>query len=316
MKKAILLTSALVFSFIACTEKEVPCQEKTWYADMDGDGLGDPNNTYQGCSAPTGYVENSDDDDDKGNQSIIPENGYSTPESYDNRTLIWSDEFSGDQLDETFWNYELGNNGGWGNNELQNYQRGNTEVKDGYLIITAKRENGSYTSSRLTTEGKFDFKYGRVDIRAALPRSQGVWPALWMLGANFKQVGWPMCGEIDIMELIGGSGDGRDNTVHGTVHWDNFGSYANYGGSFTKNSGRFNGEFHVFSIEWNENEIIWYVDDQQFHVIDTTPSGLAEFQENFFFIFNIAVGGNWPGDPDGSTILPQYMIVDYVRVFQ
>lgn len=315
MKKTFLLLSAIFF-MLSCSEKDTPCQEQTWYADFDGDGLGDPSNSFKSCTAPTGYVENADDDDDKGNQSIIPENGYTTPESYDDRTMIWSDEFDGEQLDEEYWNYELGNNGGWGNNELQNYTRENTEVKDGYLIITAKRENGSYTSSRLTTEGKFDFKYGRVDIRAALPKGQGIWPALWMLGANFRTAGWPKCGEIDIMEMVGGNANGRDDTVHGTVHWDNFGSYANYGGSFTKKSGRFYGEFHVFSIEWNEKEIIWYVDDEQYHVIDTTPQGLLEFQENFFFLFNVAVGGNWPGSPDSSTLFPQYLIVDYVRVFQ
>ncbi|MGR3809675.1 glycoside hydrolase family 16 protein [Jiulongibacter sp. NS-SX5] len=316
MKIKMLTSSLLLVLAMACTETETPCVKKVWYADLDNDGKGDPNNSFEACEAPAGYVANADDDNDKGDVKIIPETGATSPEAYDGMTLIWQDEFSGTELDESFWNYEIGNNGGWGNNELQNYSRENTEVTDGHLIITAKRENGSYTSSRLTTEGKFDFKYGRVDIRAALPKDQGIWPALWMLGANFRDVGWPKCGEIDIMEMVGGIADGRDNTIHGTVHWDNAGSYASYGGSYTKPSGIFNGQFHVFSIVWDENEIRWLIDDEQYHVIDTTPAGLSEFQENYFFIFNVAVGGNWPGSPDGTTQFPQRMVVDYIRVFQ
>jgi beta-glucanase (GH16 family) len=162
--------------------------------------------------------------------------------------------------------------------------------------------------------GKKEFKYGRVDIRAALPKGQGIWPALWMLGSNFSDVGWPMCGEIDIMELVGG--DGKDNIVHGTTHWDNNGSYANYGGSYRLPTGIFNDEFHVFTIIWDESKIAWLVDDKQYHSIDISPAALSEFRQEFFFIFNVAVGGNWPGSPDGTTEFPQRMIVDYVRVFQ
>jgi len=135
-----------------------------------------------------------------------------------------------------------------------------------------------------------------------------------MLGSNFPEVGWPGCGEIDIVEMVGGQG--RENTIHGTVHWDNAGSYASYGGSNTMETGTFNDEFHVFSIIWDETEIRWLVDDEQYHVIDITPEELNEFQKEFFFIFNVAVGGNWPGAPDGNTVFPQWMVVDYVRVFQ
>ncbi|MEQ9008202.1 MAG: glycoside hydrolase family 16 protein, partial [Ekhidna sp.] len=205
-----------------------------------------------------------------------------------------------------------------GNNELQYYREDNTSVSDGYLTIEARKEsfNGrSYTSSRLTTEDKFDFNYGRVDIRARLPEGQGIWPALWMLGANFRSVGWPSCGEIDIMELIGG-GDGRDDVVYGTAHWDNDGTKADFGGNTQLSSGKFSDQFHVFTIIWDANSITWFLNDQQFHTMDITPTALSELRNNFFLIFNVAVGGNWPGSPNATTTFPQRMFVDYIRVFQ
>ncbi len=252
-------------------------------------------------------------------EPIIANIGYSTPDNYEGKTLVWQDEFSGDQLNLSNWVHEIGNNNGWGNSELEFYQAGNTIVQDGYLTIKAKKEtvNGfSYTSSRMVTKGKKEFKYGRVDIRAILPKGQGIWPALWMLGSNISSVNWPKCGEIDIMEMIGGGVD-RDNKVYGTPHWDNAGQYASYGGSTILSGGKtFSDEFHVFSIVWDATKIIWYLDDIQFHVIDITPAELNEFQKEFFFIFNVAVGGSWPGNPNTSTVFPQRMIVDYIRVFQ
>ncbi len=248
----------------------------------------------------------------------IPTTGFTSPDSYDGMTLVWEDEFDGNSLNSSNWSYEIGRGqNGWGNNELQYYRRENTSLQDGNLIITAKRENfegAEYTSSRLVTLNKQDFRYGRIDIRAVMPRGQGLWPALWMLGSNFPEVGWPRCGEIDIMEMIGGSG--REKTVHGTVHWDNEGSRAQFGGEKSLTNGTLSDQFHVFSIEWNATEIRWLIDNEQYHVIDTTPAGLDEFRRKFFFIFNVAVGGDWPGSPDGSTSFPQHMIVDYVRVFQ
>ena len=133
-----------------------------------------------------------------------------------------------------------------------------------------------------------------------------------MLGENFSSTGWPSCGEIDIMEMIGGNG-WNDRTVHGTVHWEDNG-HASYGGHNTLSSGMLADEFHVFSIIWSPSSIKWLRDDIQYHIIDI--NNLSAFHNNFFFIFNVAVGGNWPGSPDGSTIFPQTMIVDYVRVFQ
>jgi len=251
-------------------------------------------------------------------EELIPVKGYSTPSIYDGYNLVWADEFEGQELNAENWIFELGTgSNGWGNNELQYYRKENTRVNNGCLFIEAKKENYSgrnYTSSRIITKGNKAFKYGRIDIRAALPKGQGIWPALWMLGSNIDTNGWPSCGEIDIMEMIGGAG--KDNTVHGTAHWDNAGSYASYGKGYTLPSGIFAEEFHVFSIVWDATSIKWYMDDIMYNVIDITPSGLSEFQKEFFLIFNVAVGGNWPGSPDSTTIFPQHMIVDYVRVFQ
>lgn len=250
----------------------------------------------------------------------IPSEGYTTPLSYSGYNLVWSDEFDGSSL-STDWTYEIGTgSNGWGNNELQYYREQNTTVSDGYLTIEAREEAFSgqnYTSSRIITENRQEFKFGRIDIRAVLPEGQGIWPALWMLGANFREIGWPKCGEIDIMEKIGGAG--RENNVFGTLHWDNNGSHActcGQGSGYTLSNGTFAGEFHVFSLVWDASEIKWYVDDEHYKTIDITPADLDEFKEKFFFIFNIAVGGNLPGSPDASTQFPQQMIVDYIRVFQ
>jgi beta-glucanase (GH16 family) len=134
-----------------------------------------------------------------------------------------------------------------------------------------------------------------------------------MLGDNIQTVGWPSCGEIDIMEMVGGSG--RENTVHGTVHWENDG-HVYTGDGYTLQSGIFADEYHVFSIIWNETSITWFVNDSQFYQISITESHMTEFHQKFFFIFNVAVGGNWPGSPDETTVFPQQMRVDYIRVFQ
>ena len=322
MNSIIALSLFAILNF-SCSKGDEPCVKKTWYQDADGDGKGNKASFFDACEQPPGYVSNADDDNDtviKPIISIIPAKGYTTPTTYPNLKMVWSDEFEGTNLNEKFWNYEIGNNNGWGNNELQHYKKENTSVKDGYLIVEAKNEsagNQIYTSSRLTTQNKYNFKYGRVDIRAALPKGQGIWPALWMLGKNITTVSWPKCGEIDIMEMVGGnSGVGSDKTTYGTAHWDNNGTRALYGGNTKLTSGIFNDEFHVFSIVWDAQKIVWYLDDKQFHVIDTTPAGLSEFQEEYFLLVNLAVGGDWPGKPDGTTVLPQYLVVDYIRVFQ
>lgn len=249
------------------------------------------------------------------NTKGLPSGGYVSPMSYPGYTLIWNDEFDGTSLNLADWTYEIGG-GGWGNNELQYYRAENTSVANGLLTINVHEENfggRNYTSSRIKTQAKQFFQYGKIDIRAVLPRGQGLWPALWMLGESFAQVGWPASGEIDVMEMIGGSG--REDTVHGTVHWQQAGSHASYGGSHTLSGETYADKYHVFSIEWDSTTIRWLLDGVQYHVIDITPSELSELQGEFFFIFNVAVGGNWPGSPDATTLFPQRMLVDYVRVF-
>lgn len=253
--------------------------------------------------------------DDEGKLSI-PETGYSSATSYPGMTLVWQDEFTGTDVDPANWTFETGA-GGWGNNELQYYQPENTSVVDGNLVITAKKESVSgsqYTSSRLITAGKQEFKFGRIDIRATLPEGQGIWPALWMLGANFFTSGWPACGEIDIMELVGHT----PGQVHGTVHFGADVASHQYTGSskILPGGAKFSQEYHVFSLVWEENLIKWLVDDVQYFQISSNAVNPWPFNEKFFFIFNIAVGGQWPGSPDNTTVFPQYMIVDYIRVFQ
>jgi hypothetical protein len=253
--------------------------------------------------------------DDLDNTLRIPETGFESATEYQGMDLVWFDEFDEGQNIENNWKFEYGGNG-WGNNERQNYRKENATIHDGgYLVIEAREEKyggNNYTSSRIITKGKFDFKYGRVDIRASLPYGQGIWPALWMLGSNISSVGWPSCGEIDIMELIGN----KPATTHGTIHWSNAGDHAQYGGSKTLSSGIFYDDFHVFSVIWDESHIEWLLDDTKFFTADITPQELSEFHKNHFLIFNVAVGGNWPGYPNSTTVFPQRMIVDYIRVFQ
>lgn len=302
---------------------EVPVKTNTGIANHNYESSGDYTIRVQANATASQFIEEEVDITITlagDGELTIPSTGYTSPTSYDGLTLVWEDDFSGASLSTSNWTYEIGRgSNGWGNNELQYYRQENTRLQDGHLIITAKKENFSeaaYTSSRLITKDKQSFQYGRVDIRAVLPKGQGIWPALWMLGANFGTVGWPQSGEIDIMEMIGGAG--REKTVHGTLHWDNSGTYACTCGDdgYSLSTGIFADEFHVFSIVWNASTITWYVDNIQFHQIDITPAEMSEFDAPFFFIFNIAVGGNWPGSPDATTIFPQYLIVDYIRVFQ
>ena len=244
-----------------------------------------------------------------------------SPASYPGYQLAWADEFEQSELDLTAWNFDIGG-GGWGNNELQYYQQDNVELDRGHLVITAKREakgGRSFTSSRIKTEGEMEFGYGRVDIRAALPRGQGIWPALWALGADFRQAGWPFCGELDIMEMIGGAG--REDTVHGTMHWNVGGRDRPYaptyeGGQFSTAAGDFGSGFNVFSMIREPGRVQWLVNDElYFQRTLTSAPDFEPFANPFFLIFNIAVGGNWPGAPDAQTAFPQRMVVDYVRVF-
>ncbi len=247
--------------------------------------------------------------------------GYFSPEDYEGYNRIWQDEFLGASVNSANWTFETGdgcpNNCGWGNNELEYYRPENGWVADSVLTIEARKENygtRNYTSARMISRNKFSFQYGRVDIRALLPLGQGIWPALWTLGNNIGTVGWPQCGEVDIMEMVGGSG--HENTVYGTAHWDNNNSHAQYGTAKTLASGTYADEYHVFSIVWDETSIKWYVNNVQFNEIDITPAEMSEFHQPYFFVMNVAVGGTWPGNPNSFTVFPQQMKIDYIRVFQ
>jgi beta-glucanase (GH16 family) len=290
--------------------------------EMEGDEVFFLNVTdLSGASAATMRVEVTIENDDISIDYDIPPAGYTTPSSYPGYKLMWQDEFDGSSLNEDDWTFEQGNGrSGWGNKELQFYRRENTDIHEGHLVIQAREETFggfNYTSSRIKTQRKVNFTHGRVDIRAALPEGQGIWPALWMLGENITDVGWPRCGEIDIMEIVGH----EPGTLHGTVHYANpDGVHLFTGGKTVLPGGaRFSSRFHVFSIIWKEDLIEWYLDDVKYFTV--TPSILGSgnpypFNEPFFLIFNVAVGGNWPGSPDGTTVFPQNMYVDYVRVFQ
>ena len=275
-----------------------------------------PKNTTVSVNAAKGTIIT-----ENGTNLTTDNTGYTTPNSYAGYTLAWTDEFSGNALDMNAWNQEIGNGtNGWGNNELEYYTSStkNCFVSNGNLIIEARKEpiNGlSYSSARLTTQNKKTFTFGRIDIRAKLPVGKGIWPALWMLGSNITSVGWPACGEIDIMELIG-TYPGR---VHSTLHWKaTNGNHASMGSQINLTSGDFSQQFHVYSLVWKQDTLDCLMDDQLIFRLTKTDVGAATYPFNAsqFFIFNVAVGGDWPGPPDANTSFPQRMFVDYVRVFQ
>ncbi|MDP9204614.1 MAG: glycoside hydrolase family 16 protein [Gemmatimonadota bacterium] len=245
--------------------------------------------------------------------------------------LAWSDEFdglAGAPVDGTRWVAETGG-GGWGNQEREYYTTRPENVSldgAGHLVITARAEPANspyscwygvcrYTSARLKTKDRFEQTYGRFEARIRIPRGQGLWPAFWMLGNNIDPVGWPQCGEIDVMENIGR----EPAVVHGTMHGPGYSGANGIGGDYTLASGAFADDYHVFSVEWNTIEVRWLVDEREYR--RTTPTNLPNgttwvFDHPFFLLLNVAVGGAWPGDPDASTVFPQQMLVDYVHVYR
>ncbi|HEX5601576.1 MAG TPA: glycoside hydrolase family 16 protein [Pyrinomonadaceae bacterium] len=232
--------------------------------------------------------------------------------------LVWSDEFNGTTISSANWGFDLGG-GGWGNNELENYTNRsvNARVENGNLVIEARRENfggNAYTSARMKTQGKQSFGINTwVEARINAPEGQGIWPAFWMLGNSISTVGWPSCGEIDIMEIQG------QNPLRnfGTIHWaDQNGVHASFGGTFNSSSSLTAG-FHTFAISRTSTAIKWYVDRVQYAEANISGgiNSTSEFQAPFFIILNVAVGGNFVGNPDASTVFPQQMQVDWVRVW-
>jgi beta-glucanase (GH16 family) len=239
------------------------------------------------------------------NENPVPDATYWRQLTYQ---LVWADEFNGPDINTADWNFETGG-GGWGNNELQYYKAANASIKNGALVITAKKklvQGYNYTSARMTTQGKQEFTYGKIEARIKLPLGQGLWPAFWMLGANINTIGWPGCGEIDIMEHIN-----TDNLVYGTMHW-NYNGHAYYGTSFSTTPA----VYHVYSIEWDATEIRWYVDGSLYLTGNTTINNTEEFHKPFFILLNLAVGGNWPGQTVDESKLPAKLFIDYVRVYQ
>lgn len=240
-------------------------------------------------------------------------------------TLVWSDEFESETIDESKWSFQFGTGADegldrWGNNELQYYtdRPENAYIEDDKLHIVAlneRFEGMNYTSARIRTKEKGDWQFGRIEILAKLPEGQGIWPAVWMLPTDEIFGGWPKSGEIDIMELVGH----QPSTIHGTVHfgpdWPN---NQFKGNSYSLSNEKFSDDFHLFSIEWEQNKITWYVDGNEFYSV--TPATLQPhqypFNARFHLIMNLAVGGIWPGNPDSTTEFPQSLVVDYIRVYQ
>ncbi len=230
------------------------------------------------------------------------------------QSLLWSDEFNNSGApDPSKWGYDIGTGGGgWGNNELQYYtnRTDNAEVSGGVLKVKAKKENFSgsaYTSARLISKGKFDFKYGKIEFSAKLPDGVGTWPALWMLGSSISTVGWPACGEIDVMEHRGM----ELNKIFGTVHHPGH-SGGNADGGTKVISGATTG-FHKYTCEWTAAAIKFYVDDQVYYTFPNNSS--VPFNSNFFIIMNVAIGGNFAGAVD-PALTSAIMEVDYVRVYR
>jgi beta-glucanase (GH16 family) len=243
-------------------------------------------------------------------------------------TLTWSDEFNGlngSGVDASKWVVETGGNG-WGNQELEYYtsRPQNAYEKDGNLVIKVLQEKykgpdgvtRDYTSARLKTLGKFEQTYGRFEARIKIPRGQGIWPAFWMLGSGIDKPGWPACGEIDVMENIGK----EPSLVHGTIHGPGYSGAHGIGAPFSLSDGsKMADDFHVYAVEWEPNVLRFYVDE---HLYATrTPADLPKgtkwvYDHPFFLLLNVAVGGGWPGSPDASTVFPQEMLVDYVRVYR
>jgi beta-glucanase (GH16 family) len=221
--------------------------------------------------------------------------------------LVWSDEFNGTSVDQTKWNIDTGNPGV--NNEEEYYQAANVTETGGNLVITAKQQSVGgqpYTSAKLETYGKFSTTYGRIEARIALPMVNGTWPAFWMLGTNINTVGWATCGEIDIMEHVN-----TTNTILGTMHWNDNGN-TQYGLSTTTTPG----DFHVYAVEWDANSINWYVDNTLYCTgnIANNINNTGAFQNPFYIILNLAIGGDLPGNTIGT--LPATMLVDYVHVYK
>ena len=289
--------------------KPVEGSSSSWIASRSSNSRNDVNSS----SHQSGLDPKSSSSKD----TASTEQGRSKP----SKEYLWNDEFDGESIDTSKWNFEIGTGAsGWGNNEWEYYtsRKENAYIKDGVLHIRAQKEDykgSKYTSARMLTKGKFAFKYGTVEARIALPVGKGIWPAFWMLGDNFDKVGWPACGEIDIIEAVN-----SENIVYGTNHWANGSEYATYG----NNTGNYRDQkhemditqFHTYKFTWNEKYIRMFVDDFMYHeiLIEGNQGDTEEFHKPFFFLLNVAVAGNRPGFEVDDTQFPNEMLVDYIRV--
>ena len=248
------------------------------------------------------------------------------PEGY---TLVWSDEFNGKDgslPDASKWTYDIGGNG-WGNHELEYYtnRSENARIEGGKLVITARQEaftgpDGTkfkHTSARLKTQGLFSQAYGRFEARIKLPAGQGMWPAFWMLGENIGSVDWPKCGEIDIMENVGKEPGINHGSLHGPSSTN---PTSDLTATITLPAGqKLSDDFHVYAVEWEPAAVRFYLDTSLYATFTSEQwpaGGRWVFDHRFFLILNVAVGGDWPGSPDATTVFPQTMLVDYVRVYK
>jgi beta-glucanase (GH16 family) len=231
--------------------------------------------------------------------------------------LKWSDEFdgpAGSAPDPRSWAHEIGG-GGWGDAQRQSYTSSTTNAAitaDGQLAITAAREaTGEITSARLETKGLRSFRYGTVEARIQVPRGRGVWPAVWMLGSNIDEVGWPACGEIDIMEHVGS----EPTAVHGTVHGPGFAGVARGIGRSIATSTELADDFHIYGVRWEPDRITWLLDGSPYFSVtpDDLPAGGWVYDHEFYLLINVAIGGSWPGN-DSEPDLPVTLLVDWVRV--
>jgi beta-glucanase (GH16 family) len=238
-----------------------------------------------------------------------------------NYDLVWNDEFDGDSgtaPSDSKWTYDIGTGqNGWGNNELQSYTNNSKNIsKDGlgHLVITAIKDgSGNYTSARIKTEGLFSQQYGRIEARIKTPTGSGIWPAFWMLGSNIKDVGWPQCGEIDIMEQKGKF----SNITYGTLHGPGYSGGEAISTAYGLQNDRFDMDFNIYAVEWDENQIDFYVNNYLYKRVKPSDiPGEWVFNQPFFIIMNVAVGGNFVGPPNINTPFPCSMYIDYIRVYK
>ena len=261
--------------------------------------------------------------------TVTPGTSVSPGDPNEEWQLVWSDEFDGSAINLDNWSYDIPTNGRW-NKEIQSYTQNNASIKNGSLIIEARKEDitepsgetYNYSSGKLITKGKQSWTYGKFELRAKMPTGQGIWPAIWMMPENEPFYGtWPICGEIDIMELLGHI----PNKLHGTVHFGE--PHKELQGTYFLPEGQsFGDDYHIYSMEWEPGEMRWYIDGRLYHTANdwySKDSNQADdytypapFDQDFFLILNISVGGSWPGNPDETTVFPQQMAVDYVRVYQ